>query len=158
MANFSQMVNVIAPIFTSPQGLFLQTIYWPLLLQAEHSGPIALDVWAESDEVEVPGWLPQRLPLLDVSATLDEERRVLYVSAVNLSRDDEMTVDLRLVDVTVAPEGVHYLCTGREPSVTNSFAEPDNVGVRREELKGLSERCRVTLPRHSASVLELSLG
>jgi len=66
--------------------------------------------------------------------------------------------DLRLVDVKVAPEGVHYLCTGREPSVTNSFAEPENVSVQRQELKGLSERCRVTLPRHSASVLELSMS
>jgi alpha-N-arabinofuranosidase len=158
MANIAQMVNVLAPIITSPQGLFLQTIYFPLLLQAEHSGPIALDVWAESDDVEIPGWLPQRLPLLDVSATLDEEKRVLYVSAVNLSRDDEMTVELRFLDVKVAPEGVRYLCTGREPSVTNSFAEPENVGVKREELKKLAPRCRVTLPRHSASVLELSIG
>ena len=69
-----------------------------------------------------------------------------------------MTVDLRLVDVKVAPEGAHHLCTGQGPSVTNSFAEPENVTVRRQALKGLSDRCRVRLPRHSASVLELSLG
>ena len=36
MANFAQLVNVIAPIFTSPEGLFLQTIYHPLRLYAEH--------------------------------------------------------------------------------------------------------------------------
>jgi len=158
MANLAQMVNVIAPIFTSPDGLFLQTIYFPLLLQAEHSGPIALDVWAESDDVEVPGLPTSRLPLLDVSATLDGEKGVLYVSAVNLSRDADMSVDLRLVDTKVAPEGAHYLCTGRDPSVTNSFAEPENVSVRRRGLRRLSGRCRVSLPRHSASVLELSLG
>jgi alpha-N-arabinofuranosidase len=158
MANIAQMVNVLAPIFTSPEGLFLQTIYFPLLLQAEHSGPVVLDAWAESDEVELPGWLPQRLPLLDVSVTLDEEKRLLYVSAVNLSRDDDMTLDLCLVDARVAPEGAHHLCTGEGPSVTNSFAEPKNVTVRRRALKGLSGRCRVRLPRHSASVLELSLG
>jgi alpha-L-arabinofuranosidase len=108
--------------------------------------------------VEVPGFPPQRLPLLDVSVTLDGEKGLLYVSAVNLSREDEMSVDLRLVDAKVAPEGAHYLCTGQGPSVTNSFAEPENVTVRRQELKGLSGRCRVRLPRHSASVLELSLG
>jgi len=108
--------------------------------------------------VEIPGWLPQRLPLLDVSATLDEEKRVLYVSAVNLSRDDDITVELRLLDVKVSPDGAHYLCTGREPSATNSFAHPENVGVRSDQLNKLSSRCRVTLPRHSASVLELSLG
>ena len=36
MANLAQLVNAIAPIFTSPQGLFLQTIYHPLRLYAEH--------------------------------------------------------------------------------------------------------------------------
>ena len=36
IANLAQLVNAIAPIFTSPQGLFLQTIYHPLRLYAEH--------------------------------------------------------------------------------------------------------------------------
>ncbi len=158
MANIAQMVNVIAPIFTNPEGFYLQTIYFPLLLQAEHSGPVALDVWAESDDVEVPGLLPRRLPLLDVSATVDEEKGTLYLSAVNLSREDDMSVNLRVVDAEVAAEGAHYVCTGRDPSVANSFAEPENVSVRRRGLKRLSGRCRVSLPRHSASVLELALS
>lgn len=38
MANLAQMVNVIAPIFTQPDGLFRQTIYYPLVL----SWPLAL--------------------------------------------------------------------------------------------------------------------
>ena len=37
IANFAQLVNAIAPIFTSPQGFFLQTIYHPLRLYAEHT-------------------------------------------------------------------------------------------------------------------------
>ena len=37
MANFAQLVNAIAPIFTNPHGLFLQTIYHPLRLYAEHT-------------------------------------------------------------------------------------------------------------------------
>src|SRR5919197_6510032 len=36
MANLAQMVNVIAPVVTSPDGIFLQTIYHPLRLYAEH--------------------------------------------------------------------------------------------------------------------------
>ena len=34
IANLAQLVNVIAPIFTNDQGLFLQTIYYPLQLFA----------------------------------------------------------------------------------------------------------------------------
>ena len=43
IANLAQMVNAIAPIFTNPDGLFLQTIYHPLRLYAEHAQAIALD-------------------------------------------------------------------------------------------------------------------
>src|SRR5213075_2072264 len=47
MANFAQLVNAIAPIFTSRSGLFLQTIYHPLRLYAEHTQDVALDVHVE---------------------------------------------------------------------------------------------------------------
>src|SRR6267142_638350 len=51
IANFAQLVNAIAPIFTSPQGLFLQTIYHPLRLYAEHVQDVALDVHVEGDTI-----------------------------------------------------------------------------------------------------------
>src|SRR4029450_424320 len=44
IANLAQLVNAIAPVFTSPTGLFLQTIYHPLRLYAEHTREIGLDV------------------------------------------------------------------------------------------------------------------
>src|SRR5690606_32367724 len=37
MANMAQLVNVIAPIFTNEQGLFRQTIYFPLQLFAQNA-------------------------------------------------------------------------------------------------------------------------
>ena len=47
-------MNVIAPIFTSPQGLFLQTIYHPLRLYAEHRREIALDVHVSGETYDLP--------------------------------------------------------------------------------------------------------
>ena len=38
MANLAQLVNVIAPIFTNRQGLYLQTIYFPLAEYAKQRG------------------------------------------------------------------------------------------------------------------------
>ncbi|MCK4300997.1 MAG: alpha-N-arabinofuranosidase, partial [Planctomycetes bacterium] len=43
MANLAQMVNILAPIRTSPEGLFLTPIYHPLALYAEQCGTVALD-------------------------------------------------------------------------------------------------------------------
>ena len=54
IANFAQLVNAIAPIFTSPKGLFLQTIYHPLRLYAEHTQAIALDVHVDGETYDLP--------------------------------------------------------------------------------------------------------
>ena len=62
IANLAQLVNVIAPIFTNHEGLFLQSIYHPLRLYAEHVQEIALDISVDSDthelkeEKEIPSW------------------------------------------------------------------------------------------------------
>jgi hypothetical protein len=47
MANMAQMVNVIAPIFTSPQGLFLQPNFFPMELYRAESGDRVLHSWQE---------------------------------------------------------------------------------------------------------------
>ena len=49
LANLAQMVNVIAPIFTSPEGLFLQSIYHPLRLYAEWTLEVAIDTFVEAE-------------------------------------------------------------------------------------------------------------
>src|SRR5918998_913169 len=49
IANLAQMVNVIAPIFTNKEDLFLQTIYHPLKLCAEHMQEIVLDAHVDSE-------------------------------------------------------------------------------------------------------------
>ena len=62
MANLAQMVNAIAPIFTNPQGLYLQTIYHPLRLYAEHTRAQALDVHVDG-------------PVYDLSPDREDESR-----------------------------------------------------------------------------------
>src|SRR5436305_2221119 len=54
IANFAQLVNAIAPIFTRPDGLFLQTIYHPLRLYAEHMLAIGLDVHVDGERRALP--------------------------------------------------------------------------------------------------------
>jgi alpha-L-arabinofuranosidase len=53
IANFAQMINAIAPIFTNRKGLFLQAIYHPLRLFAEHAQELALDVFVDSPTYEL---------------------------------------------------------------------------------------------------------
>src|SRR5581483_11859828 len=67
MANMAQLVNVIAPIFTSEKGLYLQTIYYPLQLFAANTKGKALDLF-----VDAPKYKSRRfddIPYVDASAS-----------------------------------------------------------------------------------------
>jgi alpha-N-arabinofuranosidase len=150
------MVNVIAPIFTSPEGMFLQTSYHPLRLAVEKSGPIALDAHVEcptyaADYLGLPA-----VPYLDVLATLDESAGKLFVSLVNLSKDQSQPVDIRLHDAGLAPTGAVHLVTGRAPETVNDFGR-DRVGVRSDALSRLSASFTYKLPPLAHAVLELDL-
>ena len=94
IANLAQLVNVIAPIVTSQDGLFLQTIYHPLRLFADHLGEQALDVFTSCDTheltqpAETESWPHQvadlgPFPVLDAAATYSPDRREVMLSVIN---------------------------------------------------------------------------
>src|SRR5262249_17519400 len=107
IANLAQMVNAIAPIFTNPGGLFLQTIYHPLRLYAEHAQEIALDPAVICETVDIGGDDEQNqrahriadlgpFKVLDVSATRDEAARSVTVGIVNRHQDAAVTTTIEL--------------------------------------------------------------
>ena len=156
IANLAQMVNVIAPIFTSPDGLFLQTIYHPLRLAAEKSGPIALDAHVESDGYSAEYVGVPEVPYLDALATFDESAKRLFVSLVNLSKEDAQKVDIRFEGGDLAPEGIAHIVSGERPDVVNDFGE-ENVTCRAEPLDGISGSFAYTVPPLTHAVLEMEV-
>lgn len=169
MANLAQLVNVIAPIFTSPTGLFLQTIYHPLRLFAEHTQALALDVYVEcathqlSPDSETSSW-PHRVSdlgpfkLLDVAATRDPDGRNITLAVVN--RDDEraVTATIELMRGAFAGSVVTHEVNGVTPDAVNSFAEPDAVGTKQKSTEINGERFEYTFPPHSVTVLCAAMG
>jgi len=156
LATLAQMVNVIAPIFTSPEGMFLQTIYFPLQLAVEKTGPVALDAHVECDTYAAEYSGLRAVPYLDALASLDETRRKLYVSLVNLHKDEAQQVDLRLCDADLAGSGLAHVVTGESPETRNDFGS-ENVKIRTEAVSGISKAFRYRLPAHSHVVLECDL-
>ncbi len=151
MANMAQMVNVIAPIFTSPEGLFLQTIYYPLLVQAEHRGSVALDAFSQSDTFEVRG---QQVPYVDAAVTYDEQAGAAYLHLVNLHRTQTARVSVAAghVQRTDAPV---WEISGDSPDLANSFAQPNNVSVRE---RVAPDSRSLELPPLSASTILIRLS
>jgi alpha-L-arabinofuranosidase len=132
MANLAQLVNAIAPIFTSKEGLVLQTIFYPFEIYSRTCGDTALDVFWKGDTFSGGGHTGLRI--LDVSATLDESKRQLSVYVVNRSRNHaaETTIALQSGCFTGAVQV--YIVNGPDIKSENTFAAPNQVGVTQTQL------------------------
>jgi alpha-N-arabinofuranosidase len=163
IANLAQMVNVIAPIRTRPDGLVLQSIYHPLRIYSEHSLGRALRVTVDCDPCPAPGdatWAsrlehlgPQ--PLLDVAATGDGGRRVT-LCVVNRDPDNDIAATLTLGDDVVG--GTANVVNAAALNAINDFEVPDAVGVKMTSVRGRGSAPEHVFPAHSVSVLVLELA
>jgi len=169
MANLAQMVNVIAPIFTNEEGLFLQTIYYPFRMLSAHTLPVAVDVWVDGpthELVETPEtmhWLWPRpvadmnpFQVLDVAATRSEAGDELTVSVVNRDPDRPVRAQLALTTGTLGAPTVSETVSGPSPESVNDFGHSTVTaqnGLVRIDADGSAE-----FPPCSHTVLKFPLG
>lgn len=163
MANMAQLVNVIAPIFTSETGMFKQTIYYPLQLFAQNAYGTSLDVFVESDTYDTTENFPLGLgeqtatirdvPYLDVSATYKQDGTVI-LSVVNRHRDQAIATEI------LSQEGVFrgpfevYEVNGPDVKAQNDFGKE---AVRTEQKPAVAAdgaRFTYTFPAHSLTMLK----
>jgi alpha-N-arabinofuranosidase len=167
MANLAQLVNVIAPIVTSDQGMFLQSIYHPFQLMAAATHETAVGTFVDSGlhvhQDRSEGRWSHRVgdlgpfQLLDVAASRDPEGRHLTISVVN--RDPERTLPTRIDLFGAEADGtmiVHEV-NGANPEATNTFEAPDAVTARRHEQQVKGDSIEVALAPHSFTTLEVEL-
>jgi alpha-N-arabinofuranosidase len=152
MANLAQMVNVIAPIFTSPQGLFLQPNFFPLELYRRESGDRVLHSFAEG-----PTFTSRQhgeAGFLDVCATRDE-RGALAIGVVNRHRDQTLRADFEIAGASPGTAGKVFLIHGPSPDSRNTFEQPRVVEVAARDHAGFGQRFSMEFPKHSISLLKL---
>jgi len=125
IACLAQIVNVIAPILTTTEGMLKQSIYYPIQLFSQLAAGAALDV-----HVKAPLYATDKygdMPLLDVSASYDEANGVSAVFIVNRSQTDSLPVELHWQDRSPqAITAVHQLA-GADPKAANSFENPNQL-------------------------------
>lgn len=169
IANLAQLVNVLAPIFTSSQGLFLQTIYHPLRLYSTYMQEVALDAYVTcptyifQEQSETSSW-PHRVAdmgpfkLLDVAATCDVAERELTLAVVNRDRVYAHATTIQLSAASARGEMVACEVNGTSPTVSNSFTHPDAVTVRTYHLEASGQQLHYTFPAHSITLLRIHLS
>jgi len=170
LANLAQLVNAIGAVFTNKQGLFLQTIYHPLRLYAEHTLDTALDVHVDGPVYDL---LPEReddvrgrvhhvadlgpFQLLDVTATCDAAGGALTLAVVNRDKDQSHKATIDLGGAQATGEIQVSEVTGPDVGAVNSFERPDVVGVRERKVEGQGRTLDYEFPARSVSVLRMRL-
>ncbi|MEP7284579.1 MAG: alpha-L-arabinofuranosidase C-terminal domain-containing protein [Chloroflexota bacterium] len=155
MANIAQIVNVIAPIFTNPNGHFLQTIFFPFELYSRTCGNVALDVVVETETFSTAD--SSGVQLLDVTATLDEQRNQLVVYVVNRSQADDIETRLSLLEGYFAGDVQISTVNGKDIKVENTFETPNNVGTTQTSMNADGSVLTYTFEAHSVTAMVCSL-
>jgi alpha-N-arabinofuranosidase len=153
IANMAQLVNVIAPIFTSKTGLYLQTIYYPLQLFASNSFGDALELF-----VDAPTYTSKQsasTPLLDISAAHD--RGTLVLNIVNRSHDESLPATFELEDKQFAGSFEVAEINGPDIKSENNFGT-ELVKTIRKQINASGSRLRYEFPPHSFTMLKGKLS
>jgi alpha-N-arabinofuranosidase len=162
MANMAQLVNVIAPIFTSPEGMFKQTIFFPLALFANNVYGTSLDVFVESESYDTGEFfiglgeqttVQKGVPYLDVSATVQEDG-TLIVSVVNRHLDEAIATDVIAQEGSFGGPFEVYEVTGPDVKAVNDFDAQRIETVQKADVAASGESFTYSFPPHSFTMLK----
>ncbi|MEO8394904.1 MAG: alpha-L-arabinofuranosidase C-terminal domain-containing protein [Chloroflexota bacterium] len=157
MANIAQIVNVLAPILTKPDGFFLQTIFYPFELYSQYAGSTALNVHWDGDTFSTGDQTGVRT--LDVTATLSTDRKQLVMFVINRSENDGAETQISLAEGRInGPIQVHTV-NGPDIKTINSFDQPGQVHTWESQAAAEANGgLRFTFEPHSVTVLVCPVG
>jgi alpha-N-arabinofuranosidase len=157
IACIAQIVNVIAPVLTRPDGLLLQSIYWPFVQYAEHAEGLSLVPMVECPTYDAGE--RGRAPVLDVAAAYSPAAGRLATFIVNRSLQDEAEVQVRVAGATLTGVEEAGVLTGPNAKAGNTWAAPDIIKPRRAQarLTGNGTAVLITLPPLSYAVARYPL-
>jgi alpha-L-arabinofuranosidase len=145
VACIAQIVNVIAPVMTRAEGLWLQTIYHPFALFSANCGPVSL-----APRIVAPRYgagARGEVPALDAAATFDPATGDVAAFLINRSRHDELSVTVQLDDRVCSETATCTLLSG-DPLAENTWQDRERVLPRagRVEVAGGVVRLRIPAP------------
>ena len=141
----AQLVNIIAPIRTTPGGpAWRQTIFHPFAHTARLARGTVLRAAVQSPTM--PTGRYGEVPSVDAVATHDEQSGRVVVFAVNRGTG-AVSLDLDLRAFPGLRAGRRISLAEDDPSIGNTAAAPDRVCPRTEEMPALDGgRAAVVLP------------
>ena len=122
IACLAQIVNVIAPILTKPDGMLIQSIYYPfqLFLQQARGKSLRPIVDGPTYTAGARG----EVPTLDVSASYDPQCKSLSVFVVNRSLTEDVEARVSVGGLRARPDIESTVLTGNDPKAHNAWERP----------------------------------
>ena len=120
LATWAQTVNVIAPIMTSKEGSYRQTIYTPLQAYRQYTLNNNLPLDVNSPTLEKP------LTTIDATASISDNQKELVVTVLNLSENEIITTLFHFNNLASAKQvqlSEHICYTAPSLESTNSFGK-----------------------------------
>jgi alpha-L-arabinofuranosidase len=153
MANMAQLVNVIAPIFTSPQGFWYQTIFYPLELFANNCTGKSLQAFVDCPTYKLQD---KNIPYLDVSSAYNKDERKLIINVVNRNKDKPIVTDI--ISQYGKFEGIAtvYEVNGNDIKDQNS-ADKQLVKTLTKEVEVKGEKFTYSFPAHSYTMIKVKI-
>ena len=157
MANLAQMVNVIAPIMTNKQGMFLQPTYFPIVEYGKQRGNTSLDVWVSSPTYQLQNRPPLRY--LDVSSTYNAKERAVYVNVLNRSKDKNLSAQIENQEGQIETEVGVWEMNNADLKATHTFGDDRKVRPVTRTISAAIQNngFSYTFPAHSLTILRLRL-
>lgn len=153
IANLAQLVNVIAPLFTNENGLYLQTIFYPLQLFANNVKGNSLTVLSEGHSYK-----SARFPVvqyIDSSAALDGN--ALAVNLVNRHRSEAIDVTINLEDKRFTGAAAITEVNGPDVKSVNDF-DSSPVIPKTSSRAARGNSLTLSLAAHSYTQVRATLG
>ena len=128
MACLAQLVNVIAPILTRPDGILRQSIFYPFALFSRYASGDSLDLLVQAPTYATRMFGEQ--PLIDAAASYDAGQGKGAIFIVHRGRTEPLTLDLEWQGRAPYRVASIYQVSGSDPKAANTFDTPDVIGIR----------------------------
>lgn len=154
MANMAQLVNVIAPIFTSPEGMWYQTIFYPLHIFANNCYGSALETFVDCESYQTRG---EDVPYLDVSSAYNEQTNEIIVNVVNRHKDKAITTDIINQSGEFKGSASIQEVNGKNLKDQNSSKE-QLVKTNTKSMAAKGDKFTYTFPAHSYTLIRIPVS
>ena len=155
LACLAQLINVIAPIMTSANGLLLQTIYYPYNWALQYARGSVLTALVESPTYEVQRM--GQVPYVDVAATINPEDGKVGTFVLNRDLSKPRVVEINWQDKAPGQVLVAAVLTGTDLKAFNTFESPRKVAPQDfGKPSTVGSRTRFEVPARSYTVIQWS--